>query len=696
MTDDPYTTSRTARTSNSVSGQARIGHLVQADSIESLTVHQGAPLPPIPRQLRPEVAHFVDREGEQERFARSVRARRGAEGRPLVVAVSGLSGVGKTTLGFRLARAFADAADDAGHGCGALYVDLDPLRHDGVVEPADALAELLGPLGIAPEWLGATQEARAKQYWERTHGTRLVVVVDNARYGAEVEPLLPASGDSVVIVASQGRLYDLDDADAVELPLRPLPQPDAVRLLGAIAGAARLAGEPEAVAALASLCDGLPAALRVAAGRVRRHRRRPVSRLVAEFGAELREKGVPVVEAVWDAAYRDLSERACGLYELLGAFGIPVPLAALPSEDAEDAVEELEEAGLVDVRDERLTMHALVRAHAERRARDRDPARVRAACTRLVRWYLRQAQYADRVAAGARLVLGAPEPPLPDLADVELADSGAAYAWLESERHALLRCVHLAYADGFDDVAWALCEPLWTHHLDRPRHADTVAAFRTGLAAARRAEHLAATVRLRCQLARPLWETGAFDEAARELDAAVAAAVLLPTTPDGRKLAASAREFRGRLQAERGAWEAALPDYEAARAVHEEIGNAYGVMLLTYQLGRAEAHLGHRDRARDLLEQAHAEARRLGRDRMTARTALALGQVLEQSEEPARAGELYASALASARARGSAFEEARVLDALARLARTTADAAAADAYEASAAALRARYGAAGS
>ncbi|MGW7822851.1 hypothetical protein ACWGLF_33125 [Streptomyces puniciscabiei] len=79
-----------------------------------------------------------------------------------------------------------------------MYVDLDDVRRDGAVEVADVLGELLR--GLDAEWIAPVFPERARPYWTLTHGRRIAVIVGNARYGTEVEPLLPASGDSLVIV----------------------------------------------------------------------------------------------------------------------------------------------------------------------------------------------------------------------------------------------------------------------------------------------------------------------------------------------------------------------------------------------------------------------------------------------------------------------------------------------------------------
>ncbi|MFC5662352.1 NB-ARC domain-containing protein [Kitasatospora misakiensis] len=684
---------------NRVDGQVRAGSIVQAGSVGELHVHQAAVRDAaVPCQLPPALAHFEDRIDERARvLAAFAEAPDG--GGPLVVALSGMGGIGKTALGFELARALLAHCPD-----GALHVDLDDLRRDGAVETADALGDLLRSLDPdarpEPELRG-----RARQYWTATQGRRLVVVVDNARSGAELRPLLPASAASVVIVASHGPLYDLDGVRLVDLPLGPLAPEDAVNLLRRIviddrSAVDRLAADPESAAELARRCAGLPAALYVAGRWIRRHKRRELRRLVEELTAELDREGVPVVEAVWDAAYASLGPVEARLYRLLPHHPAPVVddhvAAALLDTDpdrAAAALDELDTAGLLERRPDGLGLHALLRGHALRRA-ERTPgaaAEAAEARRRLVRWYRRQAGRADLVAAGPRLTVSAPAAgaPAPEaVPDLEFPDARAALRWLEDERLALYGCVRIAAEDGLDEEAVALCEALWTHFLDHRHYADVIEAFGHGVAAAVRAERLAATVRMRCQLARPLWEQRRYAEAAEELRLAVNGARLLGDSDEARKLRASAVEFRGKLASVRGDWAAAVPDFEAAREEHRAIGNTYGAMLQTYLLGRAAVALGELPRAVDLLSEAHTTANALGRERMIARTGFELGGALRAAGRGAEAVHLYEAALTAARERRSAGDELRVLEALMALSEEAGDTVGAAGYRAAVEALR--------
>lgn len=641
-------------------------------------------------ELPPEPVHFVNRDDEQRRALRAVEEWRGRS-RPLVLSLSGPAGLGKTELAHLLARALLDRCPQ-----GVLSVDLDDFRMDGALDSHDVLGQLLVSLGVEPDMVEAQYQVRCRQYWNRTAGARLALIVDNARYASEVVPLLPASGESVVLVGSHGPLYDLEDGAAVDLPLPPLEELAATELLRLIVSDRRLAADPTAVRALVRLCAGLPAALHVAGRWVRAHRFRPLPRLVAELRGELEEKGVPDVERVWDTAYEGLSGRAALLYRLLphhpGTTFTPesaTALLGLGEEACQEALEELDRAGLLDLRVVMEPMDHMpvrlpgpLRAHALRRSRrDAEEGEVAAAQTRVLRWFVRQAQRADRFAAGRRLTVvdrypevpGAPDVPLEDpeeSADVEVRAERAdrASRWLYEERHALFASVRLAFARELDEEVVALSEPLWTYALDHPHHSGVVDAFQHAVdAAVRHGRHGAWLVRTRCQLARHLWESGRLGDAADELDSAESALLLLGDSDRDRKLAASVVEFRGMLSGVHGEWQAATADFTRSRDVHLSISNAYGAMLQTYRLGEANAKLGELETARQLLSEAYEKAQELHRERLTGRTAFALAGVLHRLGCSDEARHLYEQALRGARRRRSGFDQARIHDAMADL-----------------------------
>ncbi|KPI13709.1 NB-ARC domain protein [Actinobacteria bacterium OK074] len=675
---------------NSVGGQARVEHVLQAGYVGTVNYHSTSASDSavrVPLQLPGPTANFVGRESEQLWIVRSATAWEDAE-RPFVATLRGLVGVGKTTLGRRISRELHRVLPEEEDEVGVLYVDLERHRHDGVVDVSAALAELLYGFGLRGEKLLLTEKERADEYETLTRAHRVVVVIDNVRTGAEATPLLPSSERGVALLVSHAPLYDVGYA-AVDVSLKPLEDEEALHLLMAGSRDQRLVEDQETAQELVRLCGGLPLLLALVVEQLKSHPLRRTVRLLKEFGRTLKEDGIDETEAVLDVAYAELGDLSRRLYGLLAAApatdvarAAVVALLGADRDTADDAMEGLLNAGLVQVDNGHLHMHSLVRAHAARRARAEGLDTERRGPTtdavlRLVRWYLRQAQHADLTAAGERMTFAPRAELFPDAPDALFASKAHALAWLAAERRTLNECVRIAHRHEAYREAWALCEPLWTLHLDHPYHADAIEAFELGLDAALRDEHPAAVVRMRCQLARPLWEVGRFEEAQSHLDLARLAAESRSGAPgltfNERKLLPSALEFRGRLEAERGQWGAAVPYYEESLSSHEAIGNDYGALLLMYQLGQAKAHLGEAElaAAEDLLRRAHTAARADDRARMIGRTASALAQLLRRLGRFQEAKELLLAALDRARELRSNHEETRVLKALADLAAET-------------------------
>lgn len=666
-------------------------------------------------ELPPEPMNFVNRDEEQERAVRAVTEWR-SRSRPPVIGLRAPTGLGKTELANRIARTlcarfpFTDV----------LSVDLDDFRVDRNPDPGDVLLRLLKSLGVEDDKAEAQYAARCAQYWNKTSGAKLILVLDNVRHASEVVTLLPASGDSVVIVTSHGPLHEFEAGAVEDIELPPLDERAATELLELIVRDNRLAADTEAARAVVRLCDGLPAALLVAGQLMRAHQLRPLSRLLATLRAELDEKGVDGVEPVWDTAYADLSRSAALLYRLLphhpgGTFTLQsaTALSGLGPEVCQDALDELRLAGLLDLRLLALTeagqMRLLgpLRTHAMRWSRrETSDGEVAEAQIRLLRWFVRQAQLADRFAAGSRLTVVGLFDPVPGVPDVSLEDPEAtedervgseraerAAHWLYEERHVMFACSRLAHARGMDTEVVALSEPVWTHALDHPHQSEVVEVFRRTVASAvRHGGNPGWLVRTRCQLARPLWESGELSEAQVQIDGAMSAAELLGDSERERKLAASAVEHRGMLRGARGEWSAALDDFAGSRDLHRAIPNPYGILLQTYRMGEASAKLGDLETARGLLFEAHAGFVAKKRERLIGRSAFALAGVLHQLGRADEARALYEESLRRADRRRSGFDLARVHDALADLDTAEGRLLEAEAHHTTARTLRRRNG----
>ncbi|MFD0318596.1 AfsR/SARP family transcriptional regulator [Streptomyces flavalbus] len=219
-------------------------------------------LPPVPRQLPGAVPGFVGRTAETARLD-ALLPRPGTPG-PAVAVVTGRHGVGKTSLVRHWARRVADDFPD-----GQVWISLRGSDDRRALTVDDATGWLVRALGGGPYDRPVPPDERAALVRSLTDGRRLLIVVDDVRYGEQVAPLLPGTGGAMVVVTSRAPLLGLATRHgAVSVPLAPLSAAEARALLVRRLGAALVAAEPGAAAGVVARCAGLPLALADAAGRV--------------------------------------------------------------------------------------------------------------------------------------------------------------------------------------------------------------------------------------------------------------------------------------------------------------------------------------------------------------------------------------------------------------------------------------------
>ncbi|MFC7613697.1 hypothetical protein ACFQV2_09000 [Actinokineospora soli] len=235
-------------------------------------------------------------------------------------------------------------------------------------------------------------------------------MLDNAATAADVLPLVPGSDSALLVVTSRRSLTALAAHHAVHLVvLDALDHACSVALLGKVLGRARVDREPEATAAVAAACGGMPLALRIAAARLAGLPGRAIADVAAELSGAGRLDGLAVdgdartVRAVLASAYGPLPPTAARLLRLLGT--VPGPtfstalgaaLADLPAAECRAAFTALAAAHLVTaVGPDRFRCHDLVGEFARDRAVvDED---VEEALDRLLDWYLSVADEANRL-----------------------------------------------------------------------------------------------------------------------------------------------------------------------------------------------------------------------------------------------------------------------------------------------------------
>ena len=273
----------------------------------------------VPRELPAGVRRFTGR--ARELAALTELLDQPGEQRPgmvVISAIGGTAGVGKTALAVHWAHQVAARFPD-----GQLHVNLRGYDKNQPISAANALAGLLQALGVPGQDIPDEMEDRARLYRTRLAGRRVLVLLDNARDGDQVRPLLPGDPGCVAVVTSRDALAGLVAADgARRLDLDVLSLADAVGLLRSLIGS-RADADPDAVTALAGLCARLPLALRIAAELAGARRAAPLGELVAELAAsrlDLLDAGEDRtdVRAVFSWSFRQLPDDAAGAFALIG------------------------------------------------------------------------------------------------------------------------------------------------------------------------------------------------------------------------------------------------------------------------------------------------------------------------------------------------------------------------------------------
>ncbi|EWM68777.1 regulatory protein AfsR [Micromonospora sp. M42] len=451
----------------------------------------GAARPPV-RMLPAGLTDFVGREEQIAAVLEWLPERPAVA----VTAISGLPGVGKTTLAVRIAHQLGPAYPGP-----HLYVDLN--GHDHPAPPVEVLGRFLRALGVPGAQIPADLEERAALFRGAMAERPGVVLLDNAADAAQVRPLLPGT-DTVVLVTSRRALVDVDGAH--QLRLEPLPEADALRLLAGIIGPDRVAAEPGSASDVVHHCGLLPLAVRIAGARLAIPgvlSLRQAAAQLAELSHRLDHlaRADRSVRAAFHSAYVALDEPARRLlrrFAVLDLDRAPPWLPAVLLDDeagAANAVTGLVEANLVEVTgpDElgqvRYHLHDLVRAFARERAAREEGPRERPEVLRRVfgTWLTltEQARVALSQEGGAVIVADLPRSPAPT--GEHLHDPKR---WFGAERAALLAGIEQAAATpGLEDYSWALAWHCDYYLFVDARVDDLTRVTEIGLAAAERRRH---------------------------------------------------------------------------------------------------------------------------------------------------------------------------------------------------------------
>ncbi|WP_371519715.1 tetratricopeptide repeat protein [Kitasatospora sp. NBC_01300] len=511
---------------------------------------------------------------------------------------------------------------------GQLYADLSGGSPATAPDAAAVLRQFLIHLGMPADRVPPAAQDRVERFRSLVAERQLLVVLDHARSAAQVRPLITAAPGVVTVVVARRPLTGLD---AVPIPVGPLSDKDARRLLTDLAGKETVSAAGTALADVLERCGGSPFALRAAAPRlafIPQQRRGG-----GGDGGGDPHGGDPVRAAVQES-YEVLEPEEARLFRLCALRPWPAvgpELAVAVAGPGGPAVERagvllagLAEAGLVEATPEgRYRYRPAVRRFAEEQAARVDGlAACAGAVTRAVEHLLRFAVRADYAALRERWHVG---PLYRELGPGDYPDAGAALAALAAEVGNLVEAVLAAEELAAPATACELAEASWAVQLKAGRHEVLLPALRTAVRAAVAHDPDSAMAgRMHTQLAFALMELDLLAEAESCLvDASSAferAGHLLGQ--------ATAVESLGLLRLRQWRWQPAYDCFEQADGLlasigpdHERAGDVPRARaLLKRHRGRALRGLAEYERARVWLTEALSDFRRLHDNYNAART----------------------------------------------------------------------------
>jgi DNA-binding SARP family transcriptional activator/Tfp pilus assembly protein PilF len=570
--------------------------------------HQPRPVvSPVPRQLPAPPPHFVGRERERAELDRLTRDP--TTNSMAIAAISGTGGMGKTSLALHWAHDNTGLFPD-----GQLYVNLHGFDPSNGPLPAHvALRHFLGSLGVPAAAIPAGEQAQAGLYRSLIAGRRLLVVLDNARDVAQVEPMLPGSPGCIVVITSRNHLQGLNATRGASLiGLNALTRAETRRLLGRHLGESRIIADPDSVAVLVEHSGGLPLAISVLTARAAMHPGFPLSVLAEELSSPSTRLDAlhtgdlnTDLRAAFTASYEALDAPTARLFALLGLAPWPdvslrsaAAVAGLPTSRTRVLLHDLEAANLIHQhRPGRYRTHDLVRLYAAERARSDRPDNERTeALTRLVDSYVHTAGAGDRLLYPNRPFASRI---FPERSPDEFEDVASAWAWFEDEQSSLIAVQQLAVRLGLDAAVWRLAWAMDTYH-KRCQHEIRIESWQTALAAAERLGHSGTRAFVH-------WYLGyAYAQAHRADDGLEHLMLAFKLFAQEEDLAGQAHTSHtlGFAWLARGQPEHALPHVENALRLQRELRDPLWEANALSAAGWCHAKLGHYPEARSYCEQA--------------------------------------------------------------------------------------------
>jgi hypothetical protein len=620
-------------------------------------------------------AHFIGRSADLARATSALRRAQELFG-PTMCAISGMPGVGKTTLAIHVARQVARHYPD-----GCIFIDLH--GHAPGVEPdqpIEVLDRILRRVGVSSGLVPNHLDDRVALLRERLIGRRLLVVLDDARNVAQVRPLLATTPGSATLITSRSRLTALDEATFVDLDV--MPDGEAATLFRSVGALDWSDTAHPVVGQIIARCARLPLAIRIAAARYRAEPGRGLDDLCRRLDdersrlAEL-DDGDRSVAASLAVSCEALPDEQGQLFAGLGAHPpgeIDVHAAAALADTSITGTRRLLDA-LVDRHllarpsADRYRFHDLVgdfaRTHALARWR---PAERLLAVHRLVDYYLTVAELADAAITPHRhrIDVGIEHHPaaVPDVGQPD-----AAVRWLMSEERTLVQFCRIAADFGLDAQCWQLSHLLRGYFFLTKRWDAWIETHDPALAAARRLGDRRAEATTLNNAGLAAIEQGRHADARGFYRDALR---LFEAVEDGRGVH-TARTNLAWTGYFGGRYEEFLDELRRTFEYHSRHGSLGDAAIALRGIALGELEIGETTAAVQHLRDAEATFETLGLDLDLAMTCNALGEAFARSGQPERAAACHDRAIVASGRCGSIFETARARHRLGDLAAARGD-----------------------